>query len=127
MIARTPQPSIVSCLRFVAHECIVDEFITAIDLLMNPALIVVPNLSARLRKHRANAKHVKHSLRLEYLTLWIDQRNALAVDNESCAQIVRCHDTSDAGPLDMVNGSKAQTGIIGRIHACSYRSTALRS
>jgi hypothetical protein len=49
---------------------------------MHSALVVVPHLAARLRKHGLDRQQEPHLLRLEYAALRIDERDALALEKK---------------------------------------------
>lgn len=51
VLVRLAKPSVVGCVRVLAHEGIVDRLVALKYLAMHFALVVVPELAARLRKH----------------------------------------------------------------------------
>jgi hypothetical protein len=64
-----------------------DDIITCVDLLVDLALIVIPDPSALSREHRLDAQKVFHLPGLEDPALWIDQRNAFTAEFEAEREI----------------------------------------
>jgi hypothetical protein len=56
----TGEPAVIRRVRVGAHECVIDDIITGIDLLVDLTLIVVPNPSALSWEHRLDAQKVFH-------------------------------------------------------------------
>ena len=72
---------------FLAHEGVVDRLVALENLAMHLALVVVPDLAARLREDGLDRQQEPHLLRLEDAALRIDERNALALETGSPASI----------------------------------------
>ena len=70
-----------------AHECVIDDIITRIDLAMSLALIVIPDPSTSSREDGLDAQQVRHLRRLENSALRVNQRNALAAELEPAREI----------------------------------------
>jgi hypothetical protein len=83
-----PKPPVVSRVGILAHKGAVDRLIARENLAMHLALVVVPDLAARLREHGLDRKQETHLLRLEDAALRIDERNAIAVKDEAWPQFV---------------------------------------
>ena len=66
------EPAVIRRVRVGAHECVIDDIITGIDLLVDLTLVVIPNPSAPSREHRLDAQQVCHLPRLKNSTLRID-------------------------------------------------------
>jgi hypothetical protein len=84
---RIPKPAVIRRVRVGAHELVVDDIITSVDLAMSVALIVIPDPSAPSREHRFDAQQVFHLPGLEDPALRVDQRNALALELEAEREI----------------------------------------
>jgi hypothetical protein len=78
-----PKPSIVCGVGFLSHKSIFDRFVTLEDLPVHFALVVVPDLAARLGQYRFDRQQKPHLLRLEDAALRIDQRDTLAAKCEA--------------------------------------------
>lgn len=52
------------------------------NLAMHSTLVVVPHLTARLRKHGLDRQQEPHLLRIEYAALWTNERDALALETK---------------------------------------------
>src|SRR5438094_276523 len=65
LLHRIQEPAVIRRVRVGAHECIVDDIISRVDLAMSLALIVVPDPSASSREHRLDAQEVCHLPGLE--------------------------------------------------------------
>jgi uncharacterized protein (DUF302 family) len=59
------KPPIVGGVRILSHEGIIDRFLAIENLSMHLALVVIPNLAARLRKNGFDRQQEAHLLRLE--------------------------------------------------------------
>ena len=70
-----------------AHECVIDDIITRVDLAMSFTLIVIPDPSAPSREYGLDAQQVCHLPRLEDPAPRVDQRNALAAELEPAREI----------------------------------------
>jgi hypothetical protein len=77
---RIQKPAVIRRVRISAHELVVDDIITRVDLAMSVALIVIPDPSAPSREHRFDAQQVFHLPGLEDPVLRIHEGNALAVE-----------------------------------------------
>ena len=86
---RLAKPAIVGRIRVLAHEGVVDRLVALENLPMHLALIVVPDLAARLGENGLDRKQESHLLRLEDAALRIDERNALAIELETGLQLGR--------------------------------------
>lgn len=80
---------VVGRARVLAHEGIIDRLLALEYLAMHFALVVVPDLATRLREHGFDRQQKPHLLRLEYTTLRIDERDALALENKTRLQLSR--------------------------------------
>jgi hypothetical protein len=59
------KPPIVGGVRILSHEGIIDRLVAIENLSMHLALVVIPNLAARLRKNGFDRQQEAHLLRLE--------------------------------------------------------------
>ena len=73
----------------LTHEGIVDRLVALENLAMHLALVVVPDLAARLGKHSLDRQQEAHWLRLEDAALRIDEREAFAFEDEARLQLGR--------------------------------------
>ena len=55
LLHRVQEPAIISRVKVGAHELVVDDIITSVDLAMSVALIVIRDSSAPSREHRLDA------------------------------------------------------------------------
>src|SRR5450830_2189612 len=62
---RAAKPPVVSCVRVLTHEGIVNRLVALENLAMHLALVVIPDLAARLGKHSLDRQQEAHLLRLE--------------------------------------------------------------
>jgi hypothetical protein len=60
LLHRILEPAVIRRVRVGAHELVVDDIITGIDLAMSLALIIVPDPSAPSGEHRLDAQQVFH-------------------------------------------------------------------
>src|ERR1700756_4569562 len=65
LLHRIPEPTVIRRVRIGAHKSVIDDIITSVDLAMNLALIVIPDLSAPSREHGLDAQQVFHLPGLE--------------------------------------------------------------
>ena len=65
VLERLAKPSVVGRIRVLAHEGIVDRLVALENLPMHFALVVVPDLAARLRENGLDRQQEAHLLRLE--------------------------------------------------------------
>jgi hypothetical protein len=72
LLHRIPEPAVIRRVRIGAHELVVDDIITSVDLAMSVALIVIPDPSAPFREHRFDAQQVFHLPGLEDPALRVD-------------------------------------------------------
>jgi hypothetical protein len=91
---RIEEPAVIRRVWVGTPECVIDDIITGIDLLVDLTLIVIPDPSTSSRKHRLDAQQVFHLPRLENPALRIDQRNALAAELEPAREIGGIEDAS---------------------------------
>ena len=77
------KPSVVGGVRVLAHEGVVDRLVALKNLAMHITLVVVPDLTARLREHGLDRQQESHLLRLEDAALRIDERDALSVEHKT--------------------------------------------
>jgi hypothetical protein len=89
LLHRIQEPAVIRRVRVGAHECVVDDIITRVDLAMSLALIVIPDPSTPSREDGLNAQQVRHLSRLEDPALRVDQRDAVAVELEPTREILR--------------------------------------
>jgi hypothetical protein len=73
----------------LAHKGVVDRLVALENLAMHLALVVVPDLAARLRKYGLYRQEELHLLRLEDAALWIDERDAFSIEDEARLQLGR--------------------------------------
>ena len=71
-VLRLAKPLVVGSLRILPHERVVHCLLAFEYLTVHLPLVVVPDPSARPRKHGSNGKEKTHLPRLEDVTLWID-------------------------------------------------------
>ena len=89
VLERLAKPPVVGRVRVLAHEGVVDRLVALENLPMHLALVVVPDLAARLREDGLDRQQEPHLLRLEDAALRIDERDALAVEHEARLQLGR--------------------------------------
>jgi hypothetical protein len=63
---------VIRRVRVGAHELVIDDIITRVDLAMSFTLIVIPDPSGPSREHRLDTQPVYHPPRLENPALRID-------------------------------------------------------
>jgi hypothetical protein len=51
VLIRFSKPTVIGCIRILAHEGVVNRLIALEDLAMHRALVIIPNLAARLREY----------------------------------------------------------------------------
>ena len=73
----------------MAHEGIINRLAALEYLAMNLALVIVPDLAARLRKHGLDRQQKPHLLRFKDAALRIDERDALAFEDKARFQLIR--------------------------------------
>jgi hypothetical protein len=73
--------------RIGAHEGVIDDIITRVDLAVSLALIIIPDPSAPSREHRFDAQQVFHLPWFENPALRVDQWNALAPELKPAREI----------------------------------------
>ena len=83
-----PKPLVVGGVRVIPHKGIVDRVVAFEDLPVDLPPIVVPDPSARARKHSPDLEQVTHAPRLEYPALRVHEGNALIVEDEPGAQFL---------------------------------------
>ncbi|MGZ9083531.1 MAG: hypothetical protein ACXW3U_15750 [Rhodoplanes sp.] len=106
------KPSIVGCVGVFAHERVVDRLVGGKYLLMHPALVIVPDSVARLRKHGLNRQQKPHLLGLNDAAPRIDERDALPIEKESQVQAGRSQGIVHlAQPSDVLEGCYAHEDI----------------
>ena len=74
-----PKPLVVGGVRVIPHKGIVDRAVAFENLAVDFPLIVVPDPSARARKHSPDGEQVTHAPRLEYPALRVHEGDALTV------------------------------------------------
>src|SRR6266403_3832938 len=79
---RIQEPAVIRRVRGGAHELVVNDIITSVDLLVGFALILIPDPSTSSREYGLDAQQVCHLPRLEDPAPRVDQRNALAAELE---------------------------------------------
>ncbi len=84
---RIQEQTVIRRVRVSAHELVVDDIITRVDLAMSLALIVIPDPSAFPREHGLDAQQVFHLPRLENPALRIHEGDALAAELEPAREI----------------------------------------
>jgi Caspase domain len=82
------KPSVIGCVGVLAHERIVNRFVSLHDLPVDLTLIVVPDLASRPWEHGFDRQEESHLLRLEYPALWVDERNALVAEHKAGLKLV---------------------------------------
>ena len=118
ILERLAKPSVIGGVRVLAHEGVVDRLIALENLAMHLALVVVPDLAARLREHGLDRQQKPHLLRLEDAALRIDERDALALKDKArlqlgCGQMI----VYFAQPSDMLESRYSYERVtIGVIH-----------
>src|ERR1700730_18999132 len=65
LLHRIQEPAVIRRVRVGAHELVVDDIITRVDLAMSLALVVVPDSPALPGEHRLDTQQVFHMPRLE--------------------------------------------------------------
>src|SRR6266404_4742903 len=105
------EPSIVGCVRICAHECIVDELIATLDLRVNRPLVIVPDARAGSRIDGPDAKQMLHGCWFEDTALGVDQRNSLAINEESDPQFFRCDYATHAHTFDVLDGCQSNARV----------------
>jgi hypothetical protein len=70
---RVEEPAVIRRVWVGAHECVIDDIITGIDLLVDLTLIVIPDPSTLSREHHLDAQQVCHLPWLENPALRVDQ------------------------------------------------------
>ena len=80
------KPLVVGGVRVIPHKGIVDRVVAFEDLTVDFPLIVVPDPSARARKHSPDREQVTHAPWLEYPALRVHEGDALTVEDETGAQ-----------------------------------------
>ena len=109
LLHRIQKPAVIRRVRISAHELVVDDIITRVDLAMSVTLIVIPDPSAPSREDSLDAQQVRHLPRLEDPALRVDQRNALAAELEPAREIAGIQHAVFQGiqPLHMVESRLA--------------------
>ena len=116
VLERLAKPSVVGRVRVLAHEGVVDRLVALENLAMHLALIVVPDLAARLREHGLDRQQEPHLLRLEDAALRIDERDALAVKDKARLQLGRGEMIVNlAQPSDMLEGRHSRMSVLVKI------------
>ena len=82
------KPLVVGGVRVIPHKGIVDRVVAFEDLTVDFPLIVVPDPSARARKHSPDREQVTHAPRLEDPALRVHEGDALTVEDETGAQLL---------------------------------------
>jgi hypothetical protein len=113
VLHRFPQSAIIGRVRVAAHECILDEFIASIDLLVGVTLIVMPDPTAAPRHHGSDAEQPGHLTWLKYASLRVHERDAVALEFETGGKIVGIEHATVHGsePLNVIERSLTDLGI----------------
>jgi hypothetical protein len=82
VLERLAEPPVIGRVGVPPHESVVDRLVTLENLPMHLALVIVPDLAARLRKHGLDRQQEAHLLRLEDASLRVDERDTLTVEDE---------------------------------------------
>lgn len=88
IVVRPSKPAIVRRVRIRAHEGVVDQLRASCDLLVDHALIIVPNSGSGSREHGSDREQMLHRARLEDPTLRIDEGHALTSEDETPGQLL---------------------------------------
>jgi hypothetical protein len=83
VLERLAKPSVVSCIRVLAHESVADGFVPFKNLPMDLALVVIPNLAARLREDGFDRQKEAHLFRFINAPPLIDERDAIALKQKT--------------------------------------------
>jgi hypothetical protein len=67
-----PEPAVIRRVRVGAHEQVIDDIITGIDLAMSFALVVIPDSPSASREHGSDGQQPCHLPRLEDAALRVD-------------------------------------------------------
>src|SRR5262249_522665 len=106
-----PKPAIVGCIRVLPHESVVDRLVTVENLPMHLALIVVPDFAAGLWEHGLNRQQESRLLRLEDAPLRVDERDSLAIEDETWPQLGRRQVIANfAQPTNVLEGGPPDQG-----------------
>src|SRR5438445_13061671 len=73
---RVPKPAVIWRVRVGAHELVVDDIITRVDLAVSFTLVGIPDPSTPSREDGLDAQQVRHLPRLADPALRVDQWNA---------------------------------------------------
>ena len=87
LLHRIPEPAVIRRVRVGAHELVVDDIITRVDLAVSFTLVGIPDPSTPSREDGLDAQQVRHLPRLEDPALRLDQRNALAAELEPAREM----------------------------------------
>jgi hypothetical protein len=87
LVHHIQEPAVIRRVRVGAHECVVDNLVARVDLVMSLALILIPDPSTSSREDGLDAQQVCHLARLEDPALRVGQRNALAAELEAAREI----------------------------------------
>ena len=113
VLERLAKPSVVGGVRVLAHEGVIDRLVALENLAMHLALVVVPDLAARLREHSLDRQQELHLLRLEDAALRIDERDALALEDKARLQFGRSQMIVHlAQPSDMLESRHAYERVM---------------
>ena len=111
-----PKPLVVGGVRVSPHKGVVDRVVAFENLAVDFPLIVVPDPSARARKHSPDREQVTHAVWLEYPALRVHKGDALTVEDETGAQLLfREVIMHFAQEPDALEGSEAHedVGVVG--------------
>jgi hypothetical protein len=99
-----------------SHESIVDDIVAGVDLLVGFALILIPDAAALPREDRTDREETAHLARLEYATLWVNQRNTLAAELEAGEKTGRIEKAaiSSGNAVYVIEGNLLQLSIAWR-------------
>jgi hypothetical protein len=87
VLERLAKPSVVGRVGVLAHERIINGLVAIEYLAMYLALVVIPDLAARLRKYGPDRQQKPHLLRLEDTSLRVYQWDAFTVEHEAWLQL----------------------------------------
>ncbi|MEQ9567712.1 MAG: hypothetical protein RLN85_18220, partial [Pseudomonadales bacterium] len=89
------------------------------DLSVDLALIVIPDPCARPRVHSLYGQQVEHLPRFEDAPLWVDERDALALELKAGTEMFCCQLAMDfSEPPDLLESGHSQqtVGVIDHDH-----------
>ena len=125
VLERLAKPAVVGRVGVLAHEGVVDGLVAVENLPMHLALVVIPDPAARPWEDGLDRQQEAHLLRLEDAALRIDERDALAVEDEARLQLGRGQVIVDfAQPSDMLERRHAHESVAIWLHARRHPNPA---